>query len=74
MSKYEVTIRRPPRTWISGVIMLAFLWVMLVAVATMHTYGDITTRNAGVYWNVPDSSHWCGLEYRGHPGFFCDIT
>lgn len=56
-----------------SILILVGVWLALVTVASMHTYGDITTSNAGIYWNLP-GHHWCGYEYRGHPGFFCDVT
>jgi len=55
-----------------SILALVALWVLLVAVATMHTYGDISTPNAGIYWRV--GGHWCGVEYRGNVGAFCDVT
>lgn len=54
------------------ILKLLGLWLLLVAVGSMHTYGDTTTSNAGVYWNSPAGHHWCGYEFKGHPGFFCD--
>lgn len=59
---------------IRSIFILIALWILLVAVGSMHTYGDIYTRspNAGVFWNLP-GGHWCGYEFRGHPGFFCDV-
>jgi hypothetical protein len=51
---------------------LGLCWLAIVAAADTHFYGDVTTANAGVYWNL--GQHWCGYEYRGHPGFFCDVT
>lgn len=60
-----------------SILILLALWCALVTIGSMHTYGDITSRNAGVYWNLHGpglSGHWCGYEYRGHPGFFCDVS
>jgi hypothetical protein len=55
---------------------IAFLlvcWLAIVLAADTRTYGDVTTPNAGIYWNLP-GHHWCGVEYRGSPGFFCDVS
>lgn len=49
-------------------------WLAIVFTASMHTYGDISSTNAGVWWHIPATAHWCGYEYKGHPGFFCDLT
>lgn len=56
---------------IRSIFILIALWVLLVAVGSMHTYGDIYTRNAGVWWQF--GQHHCGYEFSGHPGFFCDV-
>ena len=55
-----------------SILALVGIWVVLVASATVYTYGDITTQNAGVWWPLPPGHH-CGFEYRGNPGFFCDV-
>jgi hypothetical protein len=57
-----------------SILILVALWCMLVIVGGMHSYGDVTTQNAGLWWNIPFTHHWCGVEYRGTPGFFCDVT
>jgi hypothetical protein len=54
-----------------ALVLLSLCWPAIVVAADTHVYGDFTTTNAGVYWNL--GSHWCGLEVRGHPGFFCDV-
>ena len=42
---------------------------LLVFAATyVHRYSGL---NAGVFIELP-GGHWCGIEYRGDPGPFCD--
>lgn len=55
-----------------AIAVLALCWLALVIAADTHTYGDYTTPNAGVYWNL--GQHWCGVEIKGRPGFFCDVS
>jgi hypothetical protein len=55
-----------------AITILVLCWLAIVGAADMHTYGGPSTTNAGVYWDL--GQHWCGYEYRGHPGFFCDVT
>jgi hypothetical protein len=57
-----------------SIAILLACWFTIVIAADTHFYGDVTTptANAGVYWNL--GQHWCGVEYRGHPGPFCDTT
>lgn len=57
-----------------SILILLGIWLAIVVVGTMHTYGDITTTNAGVWWYIHPTDHRCGFEYRGHIGFFCDVT
>src|SRR5258708_19110523 len=66
-----LTLRRRTPAMKRAIAFLCLCWLAIVAAA--HTYGDLTTVNAGLYWNLP-GHHWCGVEYRGHPGFFCDVT
>lgn len=58
-----------------SIAILVLLWCVLVAVGSMHSYGDVTTSNAGVWWYVPLTNYTqhCGIEYRGHVGLFCDV-
>ena len=46
---------------------------LLLAGLNTHAYGSPQTLNAGVYVQLP-ASHHCGLEYRGTPGAFCDVS
>lgn len=55
-----------------SILILIALWLALVFVGDMHLYGGLTSSNQGVYWNL--GHHWCGYEFRGHPGFFCDVS
>ncbi len=53
--------------------MTRLLLVTLAAASVLlgthvHRYAGL---NAGVYIDLP-AGHWCGIEYRGTPGGFCD--
>lgn len=37
----------------------------------LHVHG-YSAQNAGVFIDLP-GGHWCGVEYRGSRGFFCDV-
>ena len=42
---------------------------LLIILASVHTYSGV---NAGAYIDLP-GGHWCGVEYQGNPGLFCDV-
>lgn len=45
----------------------------LYTAVNAHGYGSDNTQNAGWVMDLP-AGHWCGLETRGTPGLFCDVS
>ena len=41
-----------------------------LAATHLHAYSG---QNAGVFIDLP-GAHWCGIEYRGTLGPFCDVS
>lgn len=36
-------------------------------------YGMVDSRSSGIYVSAPmNLGHWCGYEFKGNVGFFCD--
>lgn len=50
--------------------LMIFVAALALAAGHVHTYSGV---NAGAYIDMP-GGHWCGIEYRGVPGPFCDTT
>lgn len=53
-----------------ALITLTFLGLVALAATHLHSY---SAANAGIFIDLP-GNHWCGLEYRGNPGAFCDVS
>jgi hypothetical protein len=59
---------------IGGIIIGVGASISLMIGGNLFTYGESPrAQTAGIEVTLP-LNHWCGYEYRGTPGFFCDVN